>query len=190
MVSSKVAPQSCTSGRQPRIQREVSKALAHWSQIRNKFGNTNENKFEDRKWLHNVLPELIDGTKADAGAITIAEVGYDAGNSAFPLLSSNQDPAFRIIIACNGAGSNETRLYERWLSQITNSWVEKEESRHHHDGFGFFCATSSDVLLYDPAILEVISEPCRRSWMQIPTTSSCAFLALRAAYRPSSIDAI
>jgi tRNAThr (cytosine32-N3)-methyltransferase len=60
--------------------------------------------------LHNEFPELIAATKADAGPISIAEVGCGmalspvhhpdhfpqpisgAGNSVFPLLTANQNP--------------------------------------------------------------------------------------------------
>ncbi|KAF9525950.1 S-adenosyl-L-methionine-dependent methyltransferase [Crepidotus variabilis] len=70
------------------------KPAKHWDN----FYKSNENNFfKDRKWLHNEFPELISATKPDAGAITIVEVGCGAGNSVFPLLSSNQNEELRVL---------------------------------------------------------------------------------------------
>ncbi|PPR02275.1 hypothetical protein CVT26_011694 [Gymnopilus dilepis] len=60
---------------------------------RDNFYKMNANNFfRNRKWLHNEFPELVSATKADAGPLTIAEIGCGAGNSVFPLLSANQNP--------------------------------------------------------------------------------------------------
>jgi len=50
------------------------------------------NFFRDRKWLHQEFPELVDAAKSDAGPMKIVEIGCGAGNSVFPLLSSNENP--------------------------------------------------------------------------------------------------
>ncbi|KJA23508.1 hypothetical protein HYPSUDRAFT_66195 [Hypholoma sublateritium FD-334 SS-4] len=65
------------------------KPAKHWDN----FYKTNAaNFFRDRKWLHNEFPELVAATQPDAGQKTIVEVGCGAGNSVFPLLSSNLNP--------------------------------------------------------------------------------------------------
>ncbi|KAF9003731.1 methyltransferase [Hymenopellis radicata] len=63
----------------------------------NFYKNNASNFFRDRKWLHNEFPELVASTRADAGPVTIAEIGCGAGNSVFPLLSSNQNPQLSLL---------------------------------------------------------------------------------------------
>lgn len=63
--------------------------------------------------LHNEFPELVASTTADAGPVTIVEIGcgrhsylilappnphhhLGAGNSVFPLLSANKNPALSL----------------------------------------------------------------------------------------------
>lgn len=65
------------------------KPAKHWD---NFYKMNASNFFRNRKWLHNEFPELIAATQADAGHISIAEVGCGAGNSVFPLLTANQNP--------------------------------------------------------------------------------------------------
>ncbi|CAA7269267.1 unnamed protein product [Cyclocybe aegerita] len=73
-------------------QKYNEKPAKHWD---NFYKMNASNFFRNRKWLHNEFPELIDATQADAGSITITEhVG--AGNSAFPLLSVNQNPELHL----------------------------------------------------------------------------------------------
>ncbi|KAF8902380.1 S-adenosyl-L-methionine-dependent methyltransferase [Gymnopilus junonius] len=69
------------------------KPARHWDNFYKMNAN---NFFRNRKWLHNEFPELVSATKADAGSITITEVGCGAGNSVFPLLSANQNPDLSI----------------------------------------------------------------------------------------------
>ncbi|KAF8892160.1 S-adenosyl-L-methionine-dependent methyltransferase [Infundibulicybe gibba] len=81
------------------------KPAKHWDN----FYKTNSNNFfRDRKWfgyyasqpfsieilirLHNEFPELVAATGSNAGPTTIAEIGCGAGNSVFPLLSTNHNP--------------------------------------------------------------------------------------------------
>ncbi|TFL02264.1 S-adenosyl-L-methionine-dependent methyltransferase [Pterulicium gracile] len=61
------------------------------------FYKSNEaNFFKDRKWLHNEFPELVAAAQSDAGQKTIVELGCGAGNSIFPVLTSNQNPDLRL----------------------------------------------------------------------------------------------
>ncbi|TEB36521.1 methyltransferase [Coprinellus micaceus] len=66
----------------------------HWD---NFYKMNNANFFKNRRWLNNEFPELIAGTKAGAGPFTVAEIGCGAGNSAYPLLSMNENPDLRIF---------------------------------------------------------------------------------------------
>ncbi len=85
------------------------KPAKHWD---NFYKNNASNFFRDRKWydylrviidklissrLHNEFPELVAATRADAGSVTITEIGCGAGNSVFPLLSSNQNPHLSLL---------------------------------------------------------------------------------------------
>ncbi|KAF8728493.1 hypothetical protein AX14_006577 [Amanita brunnescens Koide BX004] len=65
------------------------KPAKHWD---NFYKNNADNFFRNRKWLHNEFKELISATQPEAGPIKIVEIGCGAGNSVFPLLSSNQNP--------------------------------------------------------------------------------------------------
>lgn len=52
--------------------------------------------FKDRRWLKEEFPELIDATRADAGPKVICDVGAAVGNTIFPLLEGNANPALQI----------------------------------------------------------------------------------------------
>ncbi|KII86066.1 hypothetical protein PLICRDRAFT_165735 [Plicaturopsis crispa FD-325 SS-3] len=65
------------------------KPAKHWD---NFYKMNSANFFRNRKWLHLEFPELLEAAKADAGPMTIAEIGCGAGNAVFPLLSANQNP--------------------------------------------------------------------------------------------------
>lgn len=60
------------------------------------YSNNQANFFKDRKWLTQEFPILGEITKADHGPCTLLEVGAGAGNTAFPLLASNNNPKLRI----------------------------------------------------------------------------------------------
>ncbi|KAJ2913064.1 hypothetical protein MD484_g7338, partial [Candolleomyces efflorescens] len=70
------------------------KPSRHWD---NFYKMNAANFFRNRKWLHNEFPELVAGTKAGAGPFVVAEIGCGAGNSAYPLLSSNQNPDLKVF---------------------------------------------------------------------------------------------
>ncbi|KAJ2936944.1 hypothetical protein H1R20_g133, partial [Candolleomyces eurysporus] len=70
------------------------KPSRHWD---NFYKMNAANFFRNRKWLHNEFPELVAGTKPGAGSFVVAEIGCGAGNSAYPLLSSNQNPDLKIF---------------------------------------------------------------------------------------------
>lgn len=61
------------------------------------YRNNKDNFFKDRGWLRIEFPVLYEAIAADAGSKTILEVGCGAGNTMFPLLESNTNPALRII---------------------------------------------------------------------------------------------
>lgn len=60
------------------------------------YQNNKENFFKDRKWLQQEFPILAAATEADAGAVSIVELGCGAGNTLFPVLAQNRNPAFHI----------------------------------------------------------------------------------------------
>ncbi|CZT47521.1 probable ABP140-actin filament-binding protein [Rhynchosporium secalis] len=62
----------------------------------NFYKNNTTNFFKDRKWLQQEFPILSQITQAEAGPVTILEVGAGAGNTAFPILASNQNPNLKI----------------------------------------------------------------------------------------------
>ncbi|EPE33429.1 S-adenosyl-L-methionine-dependent methyltransferase [Glarea lozoyensis ATCC 20868] len=62
----------------------------------NFYKNNTANFFKDRKWLQQEFPILTEVIKPDAGKITLLEVGAGAGNTAFPILSHNQNPNLKI----------------------------------------------------------------------------------------------
>ncbi|KAL9628826.1 MAG: hypothetical protein Q9164_007133 [Protoblastenia rupestris] len=67
----------------------------------NKFySNNTSNFFKNRKWLHQEFPILAELTKRGAGAARILEVGAGAGNTAFPILSSNENDDL-MLYACD-----------------------------------------------------------------------------------------
>ncbi|AOW05927.1 YALI0E24717p [Yarrowia lipolytica CLIB122] len=61
------------------------------------YKNNKENFFKDRKWLRVEFPALYEATKADAGPVSILEVGCGAGNTMFPVLGANENPDLRIF---------------------------------------------------------------------------------------------
>ncbi|KAG2011935.1 actin filament binding protein [Coprinopsis cinerea AmutBmut pab1-1] len=69
------------------------KPAKHWDTF---YKSNADNFFKNRKWLHNEFPELVAATQEGAGPFVVAEIGCGAGNSAFPLLSSNKNPELRI----------------------------------------------------------------------------------------------
>lgn len=72
-------------------------AASHWDA----FYSQHEHRFfKDRRWLHLEFPELLALTRPDAGHRKVFEIGCGAGNTVFPLLSRNQNPALTIF-ACD-----------------------------------------------------------------------------------------
>ncbi|KAF5316640.1 hypothetical protein D9619_006243 [Psilocybe cf. subviscida] len=69
------------------------KPAKHWD---NFYKMNAANFFRNRKWLHNEFPELVASTTVDAGPVTIVEIGCGAGNSVFPLLAANKNPALSL----------------------------------------------------------------------------------------------
>ncbi|KAJ7580195.1 S-adenosyl-L-methionine-dependent methyltransferase [Mycena floridula] len=70
------------------------KPAKHWDNFYKANAN---NFFRDRKWLHNEFPELVSAAQPGAGPQTIAEIGCGAGNSVFPMLTSNLNPELRLL---------------------------------------------------------------------------------------------
>lgn len=67
----------------------------------NKFYTNNKsNFFKDRKWLRQEFPILDALTKADSPPARILEVGAGAGNTAFPILTANENPNL-VLHACD-----------------------------------------------------------------------------------------
>jgi tRNAThr (cytosine32-N3)-methyltransferase len=62
----------------------------------NFYKNNTANFFKNRKWLQQEFPVLSKVTQADAGPITLLEVGAGAGNTAFPILANNHNPNLKI----------------------------------------------------------------------------------------------
>lgn len=60
------------------------------------YKNNTSNFFKNRKWLQQEFPLLGQVTRKDAPPTTILEVGAGAGNTAFPILAQNENPALRI----------------------------------------------------------------------------------------------
>jgi tRNAThr (cytosine32-N3)-methyltransferase len=60
------------------------------------YKNNSSNFFKNRKWLHQEFPILETATSADAGPMTILEIGAGAGNTAFPILAKNENPHLRL----------------------------------------------------------------------------------------------
>jgi tRNAThr (cytosine32-N3)-methyltransferase len=60
------------------------------------YKNNTANFFKNRKWLLQEFPILEKATQEDAGPMTIMEIGAGAGNSAFPILGLNKNPALKI----------------------------------------------------------------------------------------------
>ncbi|CAK4015802.1 related to ABP140-actin filament-binding [Lecanosticta acicola] len=60
------------------------------------YSNNQANFFKDRKWLVQEFPVLGEVTKEDYGPVTVLEVGAGAGNTAFPILATNQNPSLRL----------------------------------------------------------------------------------------------
>ncbi|KFY38717.1 hypothetical protein V494_04225 [Pseudogymnoascus sp. VKM F-4513 (FW-928)] len=64
-----------------------------WNQF---YKNNTSNFFKDRKWLRQEFPVLADVTQASYGPCTLLEVGAGAGNTAFPIISHNQNAKLKI----------------------------------------------------------------------------------------------
>ena len=64
------------------------------------YNNNTSNFFKNRKWLQQEFPILTQLTAKDAGPIKILEVGAGAGNTAFPILASNENHRL-MIHACD-----------------------------------------------------------------------------------------
>lgn len=62
----------------------------------NFYKNNTANFFKDRKWLQQEFPILSEITKPSAGPTTVLEVGAGAGNTAFPILTHNENPDLKI----------------------------------------------------------------------------------------------
>lgn len=60
------------------------------------YKNNTGNFFKNRKWLQQEFPVLSEITKRDAGPNVVLEIGAGAGNSAFPIISHNENPNLRI----------------------------------------------------------------------------------------------
>lgn len=72
----------------------------------NFYKNNRENFFKDRKWLQQEFPILTTATSATSPPIRLLEVGCGAGNTLFPILSSNKNPSFHI----HGADFSKTSI--------------------------------------------------------------------------------
>ncbi|KAF3127865.1 hypothetical protein TWF594_000528 [Orbilia oligospora] len=72
----------------------------------NFYKNNRENFFKDRKWLQQEFPILTAATSATSPPIRLLEVGCGAGNTLFPILSSNKNPNFHI----HGADFSKTSI--------------------------------------------------------------------------------
>jgi tRNAThr (cytosine32-N3)-methyltransferase len=75
------------------LERFNSEPAKWWNQF---YKNNTSNFFKDRKWLQQEFPVLSEATRADAGSVTLLEVGAGAGNTAFPILAHNQNPGLKI----------------------------------------------------------------------------------------------
>lgn len=60
------------------------------------YSYNSANFFKDRKWLFKEFPSLREATRQGAGRFTVLEVGAGAGNTAFPLLRSNENEGLRV----------------------------------------------------------------------------------------------
>lgn len=72
----------------------MSQPARYWDQF---YRNNKDNFFKDRKWLKIEFPALYEATKPEAGPMTILEVGCGAGNTMFPVLTSNENPDLRVV---------------------------------------------------------------------------------------------
>ncbi|KAL9101770.1 MAG: hypothetical protein Q9163_003017 [Psora crenata] len=64
------------------------------------YCNNTTNFFKNRKWLQQEFPILSDLTKKGAGKASILEIGAGAGNTAFPILASNENDDL-MLYACD-----------------------------------------------------------------------------------------
>ncbi|KAK5173640.1 uncharacterized protein LTR77_002321 [Saxophila tyrrhenica] len=60
------------------------------------YSNNAANFFKDRKWLGQEFPVLGEVTREGYGPVTVLEVGAGAGNTAFPILATNENPELRL----------------------------------------------------------------------------------------------
>ncbi|KAL4780629.1 S-adenosyl-L-methionine-dependent methyltransferase [Aspergillus varians] len=64
------------------------------------YKNNTANFFKDRKWLQQEFPVLEEVTRKDAGRQVVLEVGAGAGNTAFPLIRTNENDEL-MVHACD-----------------------------------------------------------------------------------------
>lgn len=60
------------------------------------YANNASNFFKDRKWLFQEFPVLTAATSSNSPPVTILELGAGAGNTAFPILAANRNPALKL----------------------------------------------------------------------------------------------
>jgi len=60
------------------------------------YKNNTANFFKDRKWLQQEFPILTSMTLATSPPVTLLEVGAGAGNTAYPILRSNENKKLKI----------------------------------------------------------------------------------------------
>jgi tRNAThr (cytosine32-N3)-methyltransferase len=60
------------------------------------YKNNTANFFKDRKWLRQEFPILAEVTQKDAGPKVVLEVGAGAGNTAFPLITNNENEHLKV----------------------------------------------------------------------------------------------
>jgi len=102
------------------------KPAKYWD---NFYKNNAANFFRNRKWLHNEFKELVSATQPEAGPITIVEIGCGAGNSVFPLLSSNQNP--KLSLHAYDFSSHAVKLVQVCGSTLAKVSIAHITSQHN-----------------------------------------------------------